>query len=328
MTVREPDSRPAGTPSFGVPVRERTAPGYRTMATKLLGQPLLPREATAALCRRAIVAGEPFALAKLGPSMLAVLYLLAKDRWLASGEADRIIHWHGHNQSGLFPEDAGAWQSFARRYREAASEIDVATVQLDLSPIEVATVRELAPRRLTYSLDAEPDRSIPDRPEQCFLPALQGRRVLIVCPFARLLAERAERATFEAVWARTGKRWLEPATVDALEFPYGFEPETERVFGNIDALLQHICDRIDARDFDVALIGAAGLAMPVAAHVKRRGRVAIDLGGHLQVLFGVKGKRWRNDPEWAERYFNDAWIEMPKRYRPTRADVCDCGAYW
>ena len=189
-------------------------------------------------------------------------------------------------------------------------------------------MRDLAPRRLTYSLDAEPDRSIPDRPEHCFLPALQGRRVLIVCPFAQLLAERAERATFEAVWARTGKRWLEPATVDALEFPYGFEPETERVFGNIDALLQHICDRIDARDFDVALIGAAGLAMPVAAHVKRRGRVAIDLGGHLQVLFGVKGKRWRNDPEWAERYFNDAWIEMPKRYRPTRADVCDCGAYW
>ena len=112
MTVREPDSRPAGTPLFGVPVLKRTAPGYRTMATKLLGQPLLPREATAALCRRAIVAGKPFALAKLGPSMLSVLYFLAKDRWLASGEADRIIHWHGHNRSGLFPEDAGAWQSF------------------------------------------------------------------------------------------------------------------------------------------------------------------------------------------------------------------------
>jgi len=328
MTIREPGSRPATTPSFGAPLFARATPGYRKMAAGLLGQPLLPREVSAALSRRAIIEREPFALAKLGPAMLAVLYLLAQDRWLASSEAGRIIHYNGHNQNGLFPADARAWQTFARRYREAVSQVDIATAQLHLSPIEVATIRELAPQRLTYFLDAEPDRSIPDRPEQCFLSALRDRRVLIVCPFARLLAERADRATFEAVWARTGKRWFEPATVDALEFPYGFEPETERIFGNIDALLQHICDRVDARDFDVALIGAAGLAMPIAAHVKRRGRVAIDLGGHIQVLFGVKGKRWRNDPEWTGQYFNDAWIDMPTRYIPTRADVCDCGAYW
>ena len=77
----------------------------------------------------------------------------------------------------------------------------------------------------------------------------------------------------------------------------------------------------------MALLGAAGLAIPLAAHIKSTGRIAIDLGGHLQVLFGVKGKRWREDPVWPQRYFNDAWIDMPAAYRPKVIAVCDNGAY-
>ena len=68
-------------------------------------------------------------------------------------------------------------------------------------------------------------------------------------------------------------------------------------------------------------------AIPLAAAVKRLGRVAIDLGGHLQVLFGVLGKRWRASPAWMETYVNEQWMDMPARYRPTVTGVCDNGAY-
>ena len=75
-------------------------------------------------------------------------------------------------------------------------------------------------------------------------------------------------------------------------------------------------------------MGAAGLAVPIVSHIKGRGRVAIDLGGHLQVLFGVLGKRWRDSDEWRARYVNADWIDMPARYRPVETGVCDSGAYW
>jgi hypothetical protein len=77
------------------------------------------------------------------------------------------------------------------------------------------------------------------------------------------------------------------------------------------------------------LIAAGGLGIPLASQVKRMGRTAISLGGHLQVLFGVMGRRWRDRKNWNQNYFNDAWIPMPGHYRPVAAELLsDGGAYW
>jgi len=58
------------------------------------------------------------------------------------------------------------------------------------------------------------------------------------------------------------------------------------------------------------------------------GKIGIDLGGHLQVVFGVTGKRWRKRETWRTQVFNDYWIDMPAKYKPKEPDVCDSGAYW
>jgi hypothetical protein len=66
--------------------------------------------------------------------------------------------------------------------------------------------------------------------------------------------------------------------------PYGFAPETQKRFGTAIDLFRSVTKEIDKRDFDVALIGAAGLAIPIASHIKRTGRMGIDLGGMLQIV--------------------------------------------
>lgn len=131
------------------------------------------------------------------------------------------------------------------------------------------------------------------------------------------------------MWSRIGKRWFFPARVAAVEFPYAFEAETRTRFRTVLELRDHICARIDAIDFDVALIAAGGLGIPLAAHIKRSGRVALSLGGHLQVLFGVLGERWRHRESWRRRYFNESWIDLPERYKPANwRQLTDGGAYW
>ena len=61
---------------------------------------------------------------------------------------------------------------------------------------------------------------------------------------------------------------------------------------------------------------AGGLGIPLAAFMRSQGKVAISLGGHVQVLFGVSGARWRELESWRRRYINEAWIDLPAKYRP------------
>jgi hypothetical protein len=62
--------------------------------------------------------------------------------------------------------------------------------------------------------------------------------------------------------------------------------------------------------------------------VKKIGKVSIDLGGHLQVVFGVLGARWKAFENFVDNYVTDSWVSMPAKYMPRKKDVCDNGAYW
>lgn len=235
---------------------------------------------------------------------------------------------HLERQAGVFPSDPRFAREFVAQHAEAVRELDwLGLFRTQLEPPLIEHHR--LPCRFIASKDMEPDRSCPANEERCYLPHFRGARLLLVAPFADLLRERANAPTFERVWSRTGKPWFHPASVAAVEFPYGFDEETRRRFATVWELRDFVAARIDAIDYDVALIAAGGLGIPLAAHVKRSGRVGISLGGHLQVLFGVLGQRWRERESWRRRYFNDAWIDMPERYRPRRwRQLTDGGAYW
>ena len=229
--------------------------------------------------------------------------------------------------SGIFPVEPAFVRRFSDAYAEAARELDSVGVIAECWPQDDELLRfhELRGEPIDY-FDQEPDRSRPADERRCWLPLLRGRRVLLVSPFAQLLRERATRKTFEAVWRKTGKPWFEPASVAAVELPYGFARTTQERYATALDLYADVRAHVRAHTFDVAVIGAGPLGLLLAADVKRRGGVAISLGGHLQVLFGVSGRRWRERPEWRRDYLNDAWIELPARYRPEPGETD--GDYW
>ena len=283
--------------------------------------------------RRAAVTGTGFAAGKIGTSEKHWMYypvLMAEEtdrRRRFAFEAATRFHCRG---SGVFPLTSPAMATFAAFYATHVRRLDSLGVMRDLTALEDMVLWNYAPPARTILFqDQEPDRGVPADDSRCYLPAFAGKRLLLVAPFAHLLRQRATRETFEAVWSRTGKRWFEPASVDSLEFPYGFEPATQERYGSAIALCNEVVAEMDRREFDVALIAAGALGIPLAAAAKAGGRIGISLGGHLQVLFGVLGQRWRDDPEWQARYINDAWLDMPRAYRPAAYEtVCDNGCYW
>jgi len=281
--------------------------------------------------RTAIENRVGYAVGKIGWSPQYWMYyeiLLGKES--SSGkvkEFEKSLRFHGLKQSGVFPDDPYFYLHFNKFYVEHVRNLDC--LGICYYPWERELIHHYRLRsKLIYYPDLEPDRSLPVDENRCYLQYFRGKRILLVCPFGELLKRMATREIFEGVWCKTGKKWFYPMEVAALEFGYGFSGETQRKYSTAIDLFQQICEEIDRKEFDIALIAAAGLAIPIASHVKAMGRVAIDLGGHLQWLFGVIGNRIRERADW-KRYFNEHWIDMPEKYRPKEAaEVCDSGAYW
>ena len=73
----------------------------------------------------------------------------------------------------------------------------------------------------------------------------------------------------------------------------------------------------------MALIACGAYGFPLAAHEKRTGRKAIHIGGSLQLLFGIKGKRWDD-----KGFYNECWVSPSKEERPERFEKVEGGCYW
>jgi hypothetical protein len=279
--------------------------------------------------QKAIAGHRGYAAAKIGVSQKYWMHyeiFLSKERDPSEvREYENKLKFHASNQEGVFPASCEFYLEFNRFYMEHVNNLDCLGLFYQPASMEMALINYYQLKnKFIHFVSQEPGRT----DEACYLPYFRDKKVLLICPFADLLKSRATREIFEGVWSKFGKKWFYPHQVDAVEFPYGFAKATQEEYSTVMDLFQFIMERIDQKDFDVALIAAGGLSIPIASAIKNMGKIAIDLGGHLQIVFGVIGQRWRNWSDMKENYFNEYWIDMPGRYKPKETNVCDNGAYW
>lgn len=164
--------------------------------------------------------------------------------------------------------------------------------------------------------------------------ALKEKKVLVVHPFAKTIQQQYKQ-----------RRTLLFKNPDILpKFQLGTFQAVQSIGGQsffntwFDAL-QYMKDEIDKQDYDIALIGCGVYGFPLAAHIKRSGKKAIHLGGALQLLFGIKGKRWTNPtygmkslPFITENYYNNLmnefWTSPAKTEKPLNANNVEGACYW
>lgn len=164
--------------------------------------------------------------------------------------------------------------------------------------------------------------------------ALRKKKVLIVHPFAdtilnqyinrdKLFSNPLILPTFKSL---NVVKAVQPLDVNGYRFNDWFEA------------LDYMKSEIDKQDFDVCLIGCGAYGFHLAAHVKRNGKKAVHLGGALQLLFGIKGKRWE-DPnygvkEWGipvgsySDLMNDYWVRPGDQYKPKNSEDVEGACYW
>lgn len=170
--------------------------------------------------------------------------------------------------------------------------------------------------------------------EKTWTRALQGKRVLVVHPFANSILKQYERRTqlFENPDILPDFKTFEVIrAVQSLG-------EGDSRFQDWFEALKWMEDEIDQHEYDVCLIGCGAYGFPLAAHIKRKGKQAIHLGGALQLLFGIKGKRWE-DPNYGVKAWginpgcyssliNSSWIGPIDDEKPLNAGKVEDACYW
>lgn len=284
--------------------------------------------------KESVTQNNGFAMGKLGFSeqfLLGYLPFKATNPGYIQLKAyEAMLRYHCEFQFGLFPTDTSFLHEFAQFYTKHVQQIDILGLFQADQEEKIIKESHLNSLFIPYQL-TEPDRSLPANESNCYFPFFEGKKILIISPFGDLLKSRANKDTFEAVWLSIGKKWFWPSEVNAYEIPYSYvtSVNTYKKYTNSMTLFDSICTNIKEVDFDIAFIGAGALGLPIASHLKNQCKIAISLGGHLQVLFGIVGGRWSKDEFWTTNYINERWIEMPKKYHPENKSILtDNGAYW
>lgn len=157
--------------------------------------------------------------------------------------------------------------------------------------------------------------------------ALKNKKVLVVHPFSKEINQQYQKRKllFENPNILPDFELLTIQAVQSLAGEIsGFKDWFEA--------LKWMKDEIDKMDYDVCLIGAGAYGFPLAAHVKRMGKKSVHLGGSLQLLFAIRGKRWE-DPNYNVKYnysalMNEYWIRPGENARPKNAASIEGACYW
>jgi hypothetical protein len=218
--------------------------------------------------------------------------------------------------SGVFPLSDSQLNEFALIYLRAARLIDILAIW-NMS-FETYFTNSLCPNARLI----EPAGIEPYYHQNPWSYALKDKKVLLIHPFTSTIKKQylKHETIFEN---RNVLPKFELKTLQAVQSlannPTSFSSWTEA--------FNYQCNQIDEIEFDIAIIGAGAYGLPLAAHVKNKGRIAVHMGGATQILFGIKGKRWAERPE-VNKFYNEHWIYPDKSEYPLNFKKTDNGCYW
>jgi hypothetical protein len=162
-------------------------------------------------------------------------------------------------------------------------------------------------------------------------------------PFSKLFAGQhltvisAFADTIKQQWPKRNQIWpngLLPDVAELTTIRTGFSPRIagsnnrcrwpQHVRSWSDAV-QHVVEQVPQTS-RIVLVGCGAIGMPVAHELKHRGHIVIVMGGAMQLLFGIKGRRWST---WSiAEQWNDAWTSPQAHEKPAAANLIEAGCYW
>ena len=301
--------------------------------------PALTPEESSALVYEALASGKPCMIARYGATELYCLsnYLGIQQGWrnapgFIRGTAEpwwwapeRIENMR--DCSGFFPLEEEAIARFCEMMLEDTEQLDILASWLSKE------------RHLDGLLAGKPKILLPYLEpwfaESPWTRVLEGKRVVVVHPFS----EQIEYQYHHCRKSLFGKEnILPPFSLRTVKAVQSLGGHNDQGFTFWFEALDWMKDQIGQTDFDICLLGCGAYGFSLAASVKRMGKQAVHLGGALQLLFGIKGKRWEDPQYGVQRWglpegfyvnmFNDHWKKPDDFTKPANAQQVEGACYW
>lgn len=236
---------------------------------------------------------------------------------------NKNIRYNMQNNAGFFPATPENMQCFGEMMIEDTKEVDLLGSWLNQ---EIYITNNILQLQKIGILLLEPFWS-----EQPWTRVLKDKKILVIHPFAQTIERQYKKR--ELLFKNPNiLPQFELTTIKAVQSLGGSDQ-----FNNWFEALNWMKAEMDKVDYDICLIGCGAYGFPLAAHAKRKGKKAVHLGGSLQLLFGIRGKRWEN-PNYGFKtlkrtgaytsLINEYWCNPSNLEKPSTAANVEGGCYW
>lgn len=278
-----------------------------------------------------LISDKPCMIARFGSTELSALvnYLGVNSKYhsaLKYIKGEQPEWWWNKNimnqmqqWSGFFPPTPENMQRFGDLMMEDMKELDLLGSWVKNEAWFIDMINNVPRIWLDYL--------IPFLSKNPWSRALEGRKILIVHPFAQSIISQYNQRKVLFKDQRVLPQFKSFEVIKAIQSLGG-----NNNFQTWFDALNYMKRQMDMTDYEICLIGCGAYGFPLAAHAKRKGKKAIHLGGALQLLFGIRGKRWEN-PNLNEKYniaafMNNYWIRPLDSEKPINAENVENGCYW
>ena len=196
-----------------------------------------------------------------------------------------------------------------RWYKPLEAAEQKALVEWNVTPIQIP-LRSLEPYYVEDSLR--------------WTSLLSGHRVAVITSFTETAKKQISKGVCPMFPSDISWSWIQTGHPPSVaqgrnEWPLDV--------GSWSDAVQYVVREVLREGARFALIGCGGLSMPIARALKLRGIIAIVLGGAIQVLFSIKGNRWKNHETIRTLWTND-WVFPSEEETPSQANLIEGGCYW
>lgn len=232
--------------------------------------------------------------------------------------------------AGVFPKSGESVKAWIEAYQDATADADVMAAgwYAPLAKSELAYLANKAPQAKLVPLRSLEPYYVSELHN--WMRAFEGHRVTVVSSFANTMKHQFNKAKY--IWPK--KQGLLSSDVKWSFVRSYYSPSLARGRCHWPDDVKSWKEAVDLLEKKVlekkpriCLIGCGGLAMPLAKRLKDKGIIAIVMGGAIQILFGIKGRRW-DFHSVISSFYNNNWVYPSQDEVPNGAKEIEGGCYW
>tara|TARA_Y100000589_G_scaffold331739_1_gene386683 strand:- start:3818 stop:4792 length:975 start_codon:yes stop_codon:yes gene_type:complete len=286
----------------------------------------LSKEETSDYIFKSLKDNEPLMISRFGYTELNTLFRY--ENLIKMNKLEKIYQWaetmayplsencrlnNIYKLSGFFPVTEETLYLFRKEMIKAMRDINLLGSWVKG---EDKYIKHLSKVKVCNLIDIEPYFS-----SNPWSLALEGKKVLVIHPFSEDIENQYINKRNDLF---RNKNILPEFDLKTLKTPITY-PGGNTIKKNWFEILDYLTAESLKLDFDIAIIGCGAYGMPLASRIKKAGKKSIHLGGSVQILFGIKGKRWDQMEEFKKMY-NKFWIYPSSKNKVFKH--VENGCYW